>query len=195
MKKLLIAIILAGLLSFSLATVNRALLQDIEQTTVKVRGATLNLKVGENDPSTVSYVFNNLVAGEIREFWLPIASVGGLDGNFWMELVTKNSAEGDNPESETDVAGEGELDKCAEVWIGFDNSADPENQTILEAQTIDWTSINTVSSLETFWGNQVDAWVGVGSAKMHLMMRTDNCGSEAMGDVFDLDVIFHLDQV
>ncbi|MFH2118523.1 MAG: hypothetical protein ABII10_02210 [Candidatus Paceibacterota bacterium] len=195
MKKLLIAIILAGLLSFSLVTAAKALLQDTEQVGGRVRGATINLLVGDNDPSTASFIFNNLATNEEHELVLPIASIGGLAGNFWMEVLTSNSQEGDNPESETDTTGEGELDKCAEVWIGFDNSEDPEFQTLLEAQALDWTPVNEVGEVEKFWGNSIDAWVGIEAAKMHLKMRADNCGPESMGDMFDMNLIFHLDQV
>jgi len=191
MKKLLIAVVIAGLLVASMTAAARALLQDTEYVTGnKVIGATLNLQVGENDPSTVSFIFNNVKPGEEREFSVPIANTGKVTGNFWLEVAASNSTEGDNPEPETDTTGEGELDDCAEIWINFTN-----NENTQEAQVIDWTTINTVDTLETFWGNSVDAWVGVGTAIFNLKLRTDNCGPEAMGDGFDLDLMFHLDEV
>lgn len=190
MKKLLITIVLAGLLSLLMTNVARALLQDTEYIMDnQVRGATINLQVGDNDPSTVNFVFNNVQPGEIREFSVPIANVGGIGGNFWMEVQTDDSQEGDNPEAETDTLGEGELDDCAEIWIGFENDND------LSAQTLDWTPVNTVGNLEEFWGNNVDSWVNVGIARFQLKLRADNCGVESMGDMFDLNLIFHLDQI
>jgi hypothetical protein len=114
-----------------------------------------------------------------------------MTGNFWMEVQAVNSTEGENPESETDTTGEGELDDCAEVWLGFTNIENPA----LTAQSLDWTVINTISPVETFWGNSVDAWINARIAQFTLKLRNDNCGPEAMGDGFDLDLIFHLDQV
>jgi hypothetical protein len=191
MKKLLIAIVLAGVLSLSLVTAVRALLQDTEKANGKLWGATLNLQVGDNDPSTVNFIFNNMQPGEERELTVPIASVGGLSGNFWLEMLIENSSEGDNPESETDITGEGELDDCVEVKVYFENTDNPD----LTAVSLDWTPVNDVGEVEKFWGNNVDAWIGVGIAKFYLLARADNCGSESMGDSFDLDLIFHLDQV
>jgi hypothetical protein len=174
----------------SLTSITRALLQDTEVTNGNlVKGSTINLKIGDNDPSTVSFIFNNVKPGEVREFMVPVASVGGMSGNFWMEVLTSNSQEGDNPESETDITGEGELDDCAEISVTFDNS------DALTALSKDWTPANAVGTLETFWGNNVDAWVGVKTARMHLLLRNDNCGPDAMGDQFNLNLSFHLDQV
>lgn len=190
MKKIIISLLVAGVLSFGLTSAARALLQDTEYSTGNlVKGATINLRVGDNDPSTFSFIFNNVSPGEIRELQVPVANMGGVTGNFWMEVTTDNSQEGDNPESETEITGEGELDDCAEIWVGFDNS------DLLTAQSVDWTAANAVGSLETFWGNNVDAWVGVKTARLNLKLRTDNCGTDAMGDQFDLNLIFHLDQV
>ena len=191
MKKMLIAVILAGLLVAGMAAVARALLQDTEYVTGnKVLGATLNLQVGDNDPSTVSFIFSHVKPGEEREFSVPIANTGKVTGNFWFEVATSNSIEGDNPEPETEITGQGELDDCAEIWVNFTNTENTQT-----AQVIDWTVINAVNTLETFWGNSADAWVGVGTAVFNLKLRNDNCGPEAMGDGFDLDLVFHLDEI
>ena len=160
MKKLFGAILIAGLLVISMVTITRALLQDVEYVTGnKVIGATVNLQVGDNDPSTVSFIFNKVKPGEEREFSVPIASVGGYIGNFWYELNTSNSIEGENPESETETTGEGELDDCAEVFVNFENT---DNGQV--ASSLDWTTVNQVGNQEQFWGNSPDAWVEIGRA-------------------------------
>lgn len=191
MKKLFGAILIAGLLVISMVTITRALLQDVEYVTGnKVIGATVNLQVGDNDPSTVSFIFNKVKPGEEREFSVPIASVGGYIGNFWYELNTSNSIEGENPESETETTGEGELDDCAEVFVNFENT---DNGQV--ASSLDWTTVNQVGNQEQFWGNSPDAWVGTGVAQFNLKLRTDACESDSMGDGFDLDLVFHLEEV
>lgn len=189
-KKIIFGIIIAGIFSISFIKVARAILQDTEYATGNlVKGATINLRVGDNDPATFSFIFNNVAPGEVRELVQPVASIGGVAGNFWMEIYSDNSQEGDNPESETETTGEGELDDCAEVRVEFDNS---EGQT---AQALDWTTVSTIPYLEQFWGNSIDAWAGVGTANMTMQLRTDACDADSMGDQFDLNLVFHLDQV
>jgi hypothetical protein len=187
-KKLFFALLLAMVLGLGTTSITRALLQDTEVSSGNtVRGASINLRVGDNDPSTLSFAFNNVTPGEIHQVWTEVAKDGGIGGNFWMEVSSSNSLELDNPEGETDIIGEGDLDDCAEVQIMFDDDAGTE------VLALPFTSVESIGAVDSNLGSQIDSLVD-GGARMNLQLRTDNCGSEAMGDAFDLDLIFHLDQ-
>ena len=188
-KKLFFATLIAIALGMSTTTITKALLQDTETSSGNtVRGATINLRVGDQDPSIFSFAFNNVVPGEIHQLWVEVANTGGIGGNFWMEANSSNSLELDNPEGETDILGEGELDDCAEVQIVFDDDAGTE------VLAMPFSPISALGSIDSNIGSQIDALVDAG-ARMNLQLRTDACGNEAMGDAFDLDLVFHLDQV
>jgi hypothetical protein len=189
-KKLLVGTILALALSLGVITVARAILKDTEYSTGNtVKGATLNLQVGDTDPSTLSFSFDEMVPGIQQQIFTDIISDGGYDGNFWLEVSTSNSQEMENPESETDVTGDGELEECASLKIVFDvGSTDP-------ITLLDYTTVSEVpAELDRLKGTVLDERIAAGS-EMNLMMITNACGSEAQGDAFDLDLTFHLDQI
>lgn len=188
LKKLFFALLLAATLGLTTVTATKALLQDTETSLGNtVTGATINLRVGDDDPSTFSFNFNNVVPGEIHQLWVDVAKDGGIGGNFWMEVASSNSLELENPEGETDILGEGELDDCAEVQLVFDDNMGTE---ILALPFTTLSEIGEIDSGLTSIDGLVD-----GGARMNLQLRTDACGPEAMGDAFDLDLTFHLDQV
>ncbi|MBT4124215.1 MAG: hypothetical protein HN981_00320 [Candidatus Pacebacteria bacterium] len=188
-KKLSFAFLGAVLLSFGAVGATKALLQDTEMVMGNtVKGATINLRVGDTDPTTLNFNFNNIIPGEVHQMWTAISSVGGVGGNFWLEVDVSNSLEMDNPEGETDIIGEGELDDCAEVQIVFDDDMGNEELGLA------WTPVSAIGPIDTTPSSITDGFVSAGG-RMNLQLRTDNCGNEAMGDAFDLDLIFHLDQV
>jgi hypothetical protein len=188
-KKIIFAFLLAIIFGAGAAKVTRALLQDTEESLGNtVTGASINLKVGDDDPSTFSFNFNNVTPGEIHQLWVAVAKdTAGVGGNFWLEVSSSNSLELNNPEGETDTVGEGELDDCAEVQLIFDDNLGTE---IL---ALPFTPVNEIGSVD-MGRTEIDTLVD-GGARMNLQLRTDSCGSESMGDAFDLDLIFHLDQV
>lgn len=187
-KKVFLALLLALFLGLSSVGATKALLQDTETSFGNtVKGASINLRVGDDDPSTFSFNFNNVTPGEIHQFWVEIAKDGGIGGNFWMEVASSNSLEMDNPEGETDILGEGDLDDCAEVQIIFDDDMGTE------VLAIPFTPVNAIAPIDTNLST-IDSLVD-GGARMNLQLRTDACGSESMGDAFDLDLTFHFDQV
>jgi len=189
LKKIIFAFLLALIFGTGAAKVTRALLQDTEESLGNtITGATINLQVGDNDPSNFSFSFNNVVPREIHQLWTEISSIGGIGGNFWLELQTSNSLELNNPEGETDIIGEGELDDCAEVQLVFDDNMGHE------VLALPFTKLGEVGPVDSAMSTQVDGFVQSG-ARMNLQLRTDACGNESMGDAFDLDLIFHLDQV
>lgn len=191
MKKIILGFLLTGLLSMSLVHLARAFLKDTETSYGNpVTGATLNLRVGETDPSIFQFGFENVKPGEIHQFWVAVVSDGGVAGNFWMQVEAINSHEGVNPESETDTVGKGELDECAEVAIAFEQDGMPEPVTLLN-----WTPIMNVGTLDAGANTPVDQIVNSQEGKMHFMLRTDICGAEAMGDGFDVNLAFYLEQV
>ena len=69
-KKLFFATVLAIALGISTTTITRALLQDTETSSGNtVKGGSINLRVGDQDPSTLAFTFNNVVPGEIHQLW------------------------------------------------------------------------------------------------------------------------------
>lgn len=191
MKKIFLAILIALGLSLGVITVAKALLTDTETSMGNtVRGASLNLKVGDNDPTTYSFSFDNIAPGEVWQSWSSIESTGSISGNFWLDLAVSNSGEGDNPEAETDILGDGELESCAEIKMGF---FDPQGA---ETLLFDFTPVAAaVGSHDQLVGSVIDALIEAGATNFNIEMRTDACGNEAMGDQFDVDLIFYLDQV
>lgn len=157
----------------------------------KISMGTVNLQVGDHDPSTFSFEFSNIAPGEMWQTYAAVKTIGSLSGNFWFDVATSNSQEGDNPEAETDTEGEGDLENCTELRIVFYNDSTGE-----EFELFDFTPIgDLVGGHEEHSGSDVDALVESNLAIMNLQARMDNCGNEAMGDSFDLDLAFHLQQV
>ena len=188
-KKVFFALVLA--LAFGLATakLTRALLQDTEISSGNtIQGSSINLQVGDTDPSTLAFNFTNVAPGEIHQLWTEVKNIGGMGGNFWMEVAVSNSLELDNPEPETDILGEGDLDDCAELQLAFDNDNEAEQIAL------PFTPVTNLSAIDSVSNTLINSMVDEG-AVMNLQLRTDNCGNEAMGDAFDLELIFHLDQV
>jgi hypothetical protein len=188
-KKTFFILLLAIFLGLSSVTATKALLQDTETSFGNtVKGATINLRVGDTDPSTFAFNFNNVTPGEIHQFWVEVAKDGGIGGNFWMEVDSSNSLELENPEGETEITGEGELDDCAEVQIIFDDDMGTE------VLALPFTPVKDIVNPIDQNLSSIDSLVD-GGARMNLQLRTDLCGSEAMGDAFDLDLSFYLEQV
>lgn len=188
-KRIFFALLLATALGLTSVKVTKALLQDTETSFGNtVKGASINLRVGDTDPSTLAFSFNNVTPGEIHQLWVEVAKdSSGIGGNFWLEVATSNSLELDNPEGETDILGEGELDDCAEVQLIFDDNLGTE------VLALPFTSVAQIGQVD-YGLTSIDTLVD-GGARMNLQLRTDNCGSEAMGDAFDLDLTFHLEQI
>lgn len=190
MKKLFLGAVLAAIISISLVKLAQAYLLDQETSTGNlVSGATISLQVGADDPSTWGFQFADIIPGQIHEVMVPIVSSGSIPGNFWLEVAVSDSEEGDNPSSETEITGEGDLDDCSEIAIDF--VSDDGSQYL---SMLNWTPVNEVVPQDIDGGSLIDDLVRAGNGQMDLMLRTDQCGLESMGDFYYLDFIFHLDQ-
>ena len=187
--KVFFSLLLAVIFGLSTVSITRALLKDTETSSGNtVKGASINLQVGDQDPSILSFDFNNVIPGEIHQLWTEVKNVGGIGGNFWLEVTTSNSLELNNPEGETDILGEGDLVDCAELQLSFDNEFHDEEVVL------PFTPVKNITAVDSVSNTMVDTMVDEGGV-MNLQLRTDNCGNESMGDAFDLDLVFHLDQV
>lgn len=187
--KVFFSLLLAVIFGLSTVSITRALLKDTEISSGNtVKGASINLQVGDQDPSILSFDFNNVIPGEIHQLWTEVKNIGGIGGNFWLEVTTGNSLELNNPEGETDILDEGDLVNCAELQLSFDNDFHDEEIVL------PFTPVKNITAVDIVSNTMVDTIVDEG-AVMNLQLRTDNCGNEAMGDAFDLDLVFHLDQV
>jgi len=187
--KLALSLLFITAIAVSALGATWALFSDIEESRDNpVSLATLDLQVGDNNPSTLSFNFNNLSPANSPE-WVTanIRSIGDIAGDFWMEIITKDSSEGKNPEPETNIdpADGGELEECAEARVTFNNTP-----------LFDFTPVASLATeWDKGWGSDIDAWVeSVSGANFKLEVRTTNCTAEAMGDSFNLDLVFHLDQ-
>lgn len=189
MKKTLIIAGIVLILALSITGVTRALLQDSEMSTGNtVQMSSLNLQVGETDPSTVQFSFPGLVGGETREFSTELRNTGDIPGNFWLEIQTVNSQEQNNSESETDVEGKGDLDDCAQIQVSFSNLQSGV------VPVVPFTFLHSVNVIDQETQTLLDSMLEEGMS-LKLELSTDFCGNESMGDSFDLDLIFHLDQI
>lgn len=192
MTKFYKAIILTSILSLGIYGAVKAFLTDVEQSFGnRVQASSINLRVGDSDPSVFSFVFNDLKPGIVAETQTFITNDGSIDGNFWFDILVANEQEGENFESETDVSGDGDLSSCAEMKISF------IDQSNIETILIDYTPVlNVVGEYEkNDMFSIVDQLVNTDQALMKIYMRADNCGNEVMGDYFDLNFNFYLDQV
>lgn len=188
--KFFLTMAVAFMLSLSVVGVTRALLTDKEESYQNtIKAATINLQVGDSDPSVMALDFSEVVPDQIYKSTTNVISNGGLAGNFWMALNITNSQEAENPEGETNTTGKGELEDCAELRIVFDEGT-PEELILLE-HTI---ASMAIMDLDPGSGSTLDQRLQAGT-EMTVQLRTNFCGNEAMGDSFDLNFDFHLDQV
>ena len=192
MTKFVKILILTTILSLGVYGIAQAFFTDTEESYANpVQASTINLQVGDSDPSVYSFSFPNVFPGQTFETETNIANTSNLPGNFWIEIGGSNSQEGENPEGETDTEGEGELIDCADVRLSF---VDDVGQEVVVFDSMPLTSyLRTYDYAEV--NSAVDEMVNMSTAKMKVQMRIDNCGKESMADSFDIDMVFHLDQV
>lgn len=189
LKKYFLFLALAIIL-LSTITISYAYFSDTESSTANlIQMGTLNLQVGDSDPAVFNFDFQNIAPGESWQDSLVIQNVGSIDGNFWFEINVHDSTEGENPEPETDITGEGELDDCAEIRI----TALPTTGN--EITILDFTPITqAIGSYEQLAETNVDSAINSDSIQYQMEIKTDQCANEAQGDTLLMDLLFHLDQ-
>ncbi len=180
---LLLLITVTGAVKFT-----QAVFKDEELSSHSISLGTLNLQIGQEDPVNLPIDLSDMSGHETRTYEVDLKNTGSVDGNFWFESEILNSLEGENPEAETNTEGEGEADDCIQLLVSV---TDPDHEeevlvnSALSAMTTEYDQdVQTV----------VDDMVNNGNATMKLRFYSGNCGSEAMGDTVDMNLLFHLDQ-
>lgn len=170
---------------------SRAVFQDQEVVDPMISMGILNLQVGQEDPANVSLDFSGMVPEEVRSYTFEVNNTGSVEGNFWMQAFITESSEGENPESEPLTVFDGDIAQCASMTFSVVDSEDNEvvliNNELIE--NIDQ------QSFEDAQGTLVDEAVNNGPTDATLTIDAYGCGSETMGDILKLDLIFHLTQV
>lgn len=191
-KVVFYAVFLISAIAISTFKLTKAYFSDTEESLGNLFGTkSIDLQVGNTDPSTYHFGYTNLKPGHIYENQVAIKSVGEIGGNFSMELYHTDSTEGTNSEAEPDTEGEGELDDCIEFKIVFTNGG---NEQVL----FDWSFLPAIEGIiheQAMSTNEIDYWVNTGVATMKLFARVDSCGNEAMGDQLLMNTKFYLSQI
>ena len=112
--------ILAGLGTIGIASAatgagTMALLSDEETSSGNVvQAGTLDLVVGGQNPVSASFNIDGVAPGDSGEHTIPLTNDGNVDGYLNFALIGWNK-EGDNPESETDTEGKGDLGDVLQI--------------------------------------------------------------------------------
>jgi hypothetical protein len=172
-------------------TVIKALLTDTETSANNlVSGTSIDLQVGDQNPSIFGFDFTNMTPNEERVVNSSIQNTGALPGNFWFEVNAHDSDEGENFPAEVDTTGEGELDDCTELKVVFyDDLGNAMTQ-------FEYTPITTLESVQNANANtSIDNLINARATDFDVFVKTGACENDAMGDSFMLDFVFHLDQI
>lgn len=182
----LLAIILIGA---AVVGMSKGLFQDEEVAGSSISLGTLNLKIGEDDPSSIALDFTGMEPGEERVYSFNLRNTGQVQGNFWFEGEVLASLEGINSESEADIEEPGDLAACAKMNIEVDDLHGNTPQLVTDTYLSDMEN-----SFETESGTYVDEGVNHGPIEMRVKVDTYDCGPEAMGDIVDMNLNFYLEQ-
>lgn len=192
-SKLFLSLLFLAGVAISTFSFTKAYFADTEVSTGNLFSVeTINLQVGDTDPSTYNFIFDDLRPGKVKERTVAVHNIGGFGANFSMEFSHDTSLEGATAESETDKDGEGDLDDCVELRVVFDNSS------VNEQVMFDWSYLPDIENKihnEAWQDGQIDYWVNTRVANMTIQARADSCGNEVFGDTFLMNLTFHLDQL
>ena len=188
-KQITLALLIILITGAATLGISKAVFQDEELAQSTISLGTLNLQVGQSDPINVPLDFSGMSAGEERVFAMDIQNTGQLAGNFWVHGEITSSTEGENPEPETDIEGEGELDDCARLIVTVD---DNQGQTLPVINNLLLKDIT--ADFEEADGNTIDQAINNGPTQMQIKVNTDNCDSDAMGDTANINLLFYLSQ-
>ncbi|MFC2059968.1 TasA family protein [Chloroflexota bacterium] len=112
MKKILGLTVVALMVMGLIGSGTWAYFSDVETSTGNTLAAgTLDLTVDDNDdPSIVAISVSDIAPGAAaaNNVWV-IKNVGNISGNFTLTVSAITDGEGDNPESENNTSGDGEL--------------------------------------------------------------------------------------
>ncbi|MBD3250221.1 MAG: hypothetical protein GF381_01445 [Candidatus Pacebacteria bacterium] len=188
-KQITLSLIIIFVTVAGAVSASRALFTDTELSAKTISMGTLNLQIGSEDPFVIPLDFTGMVSGDSRTYEAEIKNTGTIVGNFWFEPEISNSQEGENPESETDIEGEGEMDDCVRMTASiFD-----QNQEQVLIDDVALVDLQAEYDLEPH--SLIDQLVNGRMAYLRLYVHTNQCGNEAIGDLVDMNLMFHLDQV
>lgn len=170
---------------------SRAVFQDQETVDPVITMGVLNLQVGDEDPANVPLDFAGMVPEEVRSYTFDVNNTGQVEGNLWIQGVITQSSEGDNPESEPLTVFDGDIAQCARLTLSMIDSEDNE-VLLINDELIENVHQQTY---ETDYGTLIDEAVNNGPTEARLTISAYGCGSETMGDILNLDLLFHLTQV
>ncbi len=161
---------------------------------------TLDLQVGESNPTTWSFGADNIAPGANINADTTIANIGTIDGNASISFAVNNSSEGVNPPPETNIVPDGDLEEQMRIMVymredgsgGFVNIGIAGFADVLDGQTLDIPDAQDawINDSSTNTEIRIRAWF---VQDTHMFSTGDN--NDTMGDSFDLDLVFHLDQI
>ena len=193
-KRGLFGLLLTAAFLFGALHLSKALFSDVE--TLKdntVGAASVNLKLGGQDPTQVSFQMPNLMPGAPVRSIIAVTDIGtGADfnENLYIGLVVTDSDEGINTEAETDTEGDGELADCLMMRVsyldGSSNEIEVQPYTSfpdLEAMFIDEQSFSPL-----------DTRLQTTTVNLNFDFSADACDNAAMGDTVTFDLNFYYEQ-
>lgn len=194
LKKWALGLLLTGALFFGALQLSKALFSDMETLKDNTAGAaSVNLKLGGQDPTQVSFSIPNLIPGEIVRSKVGVTDSGtGADynENLYIGLVVTDSDEGVNTEAETDTEGDGELAECLMMRVSY---LDLNNE---EVEVQPFTSFPQLEGMFIDEQNfsSLDDLLQITTVNLDFDFSADACGNEAMGDTVTFDLNFYYEQ-
>jgi len=193
LKKIAIGAVLFSSLSLGGLKLSRALFSDVETLSSNTVGAaTVNLKLGGEDPTRIHFDMPNLIPGVPVRSSIGMTDIGtGADftENLYIDFVLTDSDEGVNSEAETDTEGEGELDDCIMIRASYLEGG-------VEQEVMPYTSLADLSG--TFIDEQsnsaLDQLLQIKTVNLDLDFSADACDNAAMGDNIAFDLDFYYEQ-
>lgn len=193
-KKLGLGFLLTMALVLGALRLSKALFSDVETLKDNTAGAaSVNLRLGGQDPTQVKFSFPNLIPGVPVSSMVAVTDIGtGADfnENLYIGLVVTDSDEGVNSEAETDTTGEGELDDCLMMRVSYKD---------LGGNIVEVQPYTLFSELENIFIDEdsfspLDNLLQITTVNLTFDFSADACGNEAMGDTVTFDLNFYYEQ-
>jgi predicted ribosomally synthesized peptide with SipW-like signal peptide len=189
-RKVLGGLVGVGAASAAAGAGTMALFSDTEQSTGNtIQAGTLDLEIGtsQNLPVNVS----DRAPGHEGSGSVEVRNVGSIGGHLSAAITNVGGGEGDNPESETDTSGSGDLADHVHVAVGFDRDGDlsttDDQETVIPTQPV-----SQAERHGAFLGlHDLGGTSGTNTSNLYLKWWLDSCvGNEVQGDhlTFDIEV-------
>ncbi len=186
---LLVLVLILGTLSLS-----RALFSDVETLQNNTVGAaSVNLRLGGEDPTQFSFSMPNLMPGVPARSTIAVTDIGtgaDFDENLYISLIVTSNDEGINSEAEGNIDGEGELANCLMMRVSYLDLANNEVEVL---------PYTTFSQLENIFIDEqnfspLDSLLQITTVNLDFDFSADNCANDAMGDTLAFDLDFYYEQ-